>query len=408
MRILWLKTELLHPVDKGGKIRTYQMLRHINQAHDVTYLTLVKSDDPAAALRQADEYCHHLIPIMHAEATKFSARFYRDLAFNLSSPLPYAIQKYRSPAMQEAIEHELRERHYDAVVCDFLTPSVNFKGDAATPAVLFQHNVESMIWKRHYETQQQPLKRALFHNQWQKMLRYERDTCRHFDAVIAVSAADRDQMRDEFGIRNVFDVPTGVDTDYFRPLGGKPEPAELVFTGSMDWLPNEDAICFFAEMILPLVAQAIPAVKLTVVGRNPAARLREIAAADARIAVTGRVDDVRPYIDRAAAYVVPLRIGGGTRLKIYEAMAMAKPVISTTIGAEGLPLRDGRDLLIADEPEAFAHAVVRTLEDRMFAHQLGEQARSLVCERFGWEHAADSFIDICEGIAKKASKRRAA
>ena len=176
----------------------------------------------------------------------------------------------------------------------------------------------------------------------------------------------------------------------------------------MDWLPNEDAICFFAEKILPLVAQAIPEVKLTVVGRNPTTRLREIAAADARIRVTGRVDDVRPYIDRAAAYVVPLRIGGGTRLKIYEAMAMAKPVISTTIGAEGLPLNNGRDLLIADEPETFARAVVRTLEDRMLVRQLGEQARANVCERFGWEHAADSFIDICEGVARKASKRRAA
>jgi len=408
MRILWLKTELLHPVDKGGKIRTYQMLRHINQLHDVTYLTLIKHDEPIDALAQAGEYCRRLIPVKHAEIAKFSPQFYRDLAFNLGSSMPYAIQKYRSAAMQEAIEHELCSRQYDAVVCDFLTPSINFKSDAATPTVLFQHNVESSIWKRHYEIQQHPLKRALFYNQWQKMLRYERETCRQFNAVVAVSATDRDQMRDEFGLRNVYDVPTGVDTDYFRPLGGQPQPAELVFTGSMDWLPNEDAIAFFAERILPIIALSRPLVKLTVVGRNPSARLRELAAADARITVTGRVDDVRPYIDRAAAYVVPLRIGGGTRLKIYEAMAMAKPVISTTIGAEGLPLRDGKDLLIADEPEAFARAVLRAVDDQTFADQLGEKARALVCERFGWEHAADSFIDICGSISKKASKRQAA
>lgn len=408
MRILWLKTELLHPVDKGGRIRTYQMLRRIHQAHDVTYLTLVRPDDSGEGLEQAGEYCRRLIPIRHEEATKFSARFYRDLAFNFSSPLPYAIQKYRSAAMQEAIAQELRQRHYDAVVCDFLTPSVNFRPGAATPAVLFQHNVESMIWKRHYETQQQPLKRALFHNQWQKMLRYERETCQQFDAVVAVSAADRDQMRGEFGIRHVFDVPTGVDTEYFSPLGAAREPAELVFTGSMDWLPNEDGICYFIEKVLPLAAQAVPEVKLTVVGRNPTARLREVAEADARVTVTGRVDDVRPYIDRAAAYIVPLRIGGGTRLKIYEAMAMAKPVISTTVGAEGLPLRDGRDLLIADDAEAFARAIVRTLEDRASARRLGEQARQLVCERFGWEHAAESFVEICAGVTKQAGKRRAA
>jgi sugar transferase (PEP-CTERM/EpsH1 system associated) len=408
MRILWLKTELLHPVDKGGKIRTYQMLRRIGQAHDVTYLTLIRPGAPAEAQAKAREYCRQLIPIEHEEATKFSARFYRDLAFNLSSPLPYAIQKYRSAQMHEAVEQELRRGQYDAVVCDFLTPSVNFKPNGRTPAVLFQHNVESMIWKRHYETQHQPLKRALFHNQWQKMLRYERETCRQFDAVVAVSAADRDQMRDEFGIRNVFDVPTGVDTEYFRPLGGQRAATELVFTGSMDWLPNEDGIGFFIAEILPRVAEVVPDVKLTVVGRNPTARLREMAAADARITVTGRVDDVRPFINRAAVYVVPLRIGGGTRLKIYEAMAMAKPVISTTVGAEGLPLRDGRDLLLADDPETFARAILRTLEDERFARHLGEQARVLVCERFGWEHAARSFVEICDGVAKQASKRRAA
>ena len=408
MRILWLKTELLHPVDKGGKIRTYQMLRRIRQAHDVTYLTLVRADDPAESLTRAGEYCRRLIPIPHQEVTKFSTRFYRDLAFNLSSPLPYAIQKYRSAAMQEAIGHELQQAVYDAVVCDFLTPSVNFKPDPGTPAVLFQHNVESVIWKRHYETQRQPLKRALFHNQWQKMLHYERDTCRQFAAVVAVSAADREQMCGGFGIRHVFDVPTGVDTEYFRPLGGGRAADELVFTGSMDWLPNDDGICFFIEKILPRLAQARPDVRLTVVGRNPTARLRQMAAADPRITVTGRVDDVRPYIDRAAAYVVPLRIGGGTRLKIYEAMAMARPVVSTTVGAEGLPVRDGRDLLIADDAEAFARAVLRTLEDQALARRLGEQARALVCERFGWEHAADSFMQICEGVVRRASPRRAA
>jgi sugar transferase (PEP-CTERM/EpsH1 system associated) len=408
MQILWLKTELLHPVDKGGKIRTYQMLRHINRSHNVTYLTLVTPNEPVESLTQAGEYCHQLIPITHADAPKFSARFYRDLAFNLSSPLPYAIQKYRSQAMQQAIEHELNARHYDAVVCDFLTPSVNFRRTSATPAVLFQHNVESMIWKRHYETQPSPLKRALFHNQWQKMLRYERDICRQFDAVVAVSAADRDQMCDEFNLRNVYDVPTGVDTEFFRPLGGQTQATELVFTGSMDWLPNEDGICYFVETILPLIAEAVPDVKLTVVGRNPTARLKALADADTRITVTGRVEDVRPYIDRAAAYVVPLRIGGGTRLKIYEAMAMGKPVISTTIGAEGLPLRDGTDLLLADAPDAFAKAVVRTLTERALARQLSERARSLVCERFGWQHAAESFLAICDRVVRNTSKRRAA
>ena len=311
------------------------------------------------AFASASEYCARLIPVRWSEPRKFSARFYTDLAFNLGSPLPYAIQKYRSTAMKRAFLRECFERDYDLVVCDFLTPAINYIHSPARPAVLFQHNVESAIWRRHYETQTNRVKKAFFYNQWQKMYRYERDTCRAFNAVIAVSRADRDQMRDEFGVNEVYDVPTGVDTKYFRPLGNRPEPYNLVFTGSMDWIPNEDAIIYFAEKILPQISRRMPLVTLTVVGRNPSRRLKAIAEANKQIKITGRVDDVRPFIDSASAYVVPLRVGGGTRLKIYEAMAMGKPVISTTIGAEGLPVADGKELLIADEPEAFAGAAIR-------------------------------------------------
>lgn len=408
MRILWLKTELLHPVDKGGKIRTYQMLKHINRLHDVTYLTLAGHHEAPDALASASEYCSRLIPVGWSEPRKFSARFYADLAFNLGSPLPYAIQKYRSIAMKRAFLRECFDRDYDLVVCDFLTPAINYIHSPARPAVLFQHNVESGIWRRHYETQTNPVKKAFFYSQWQKMFRYERDTCRAFNAVIAVSRADRDQMRDEFGVNEVYDVPTGVDTKYFRPLGNRPEPCNLVFTGSMDWIPNEDAIIYFAEKILPQISRRLPLVTLTVVGRNPSRRLKAIAESNKQIKITGRVDDVRPYIESASAYVVPLRVGGGTRLKIYEAMAMGKPVISTTIGAEGLPVADGKDLLIADEPEAFAGAVVRLLSDARLAGRIGRQARATVCTNHGWERAASDFMKICEGVVGKRSRMRAA
>lgn len=408
MRILWLKTELLHPVDKGGKIRTYQMLKHINRLHDVTYLTLANQQDDPDALASANEYCARLVPVRWSETRKSSARFYTDLAFNLGSPLPYAIQKYRSTDMKRAFLRECFERDYDLVVCDFLTPAINYIHSPTRPAVLFQHNVESAIWRRHYETQTNRVKKAFFYNQWQKMYRYERDTCRAFNAVIAVSRADRDQMRDEFGVSEVYDVPTGVDTEYFRPLGNGPDPYNLVFTGSMDWMPNEDAIIYFAEKILPQITRRMPLVTLTVVGRNPSRRLKAIADANNQIKVTGRVDDVRPFIDSASAYVVPLRVGGGTRLKIYEAMAMGKPVISTTIGAEGLPVADGKELLIADDPEAFAGAAIRLLSDARLRERVGRRARATVCAHHGWERAASDFMKVCEGVVGKRSQMRAA
>jgi glycosyltransferase involved in cell wall biosynthesis len=195
-------------------------------------------------------------------------------------------------------------------------------------------------------------------------------------------------------------VPTGVDTDFFRPRKEvEREPNNLVFTGSMDWLPNEDAIQYFIKEIMPLIRQSVPGVVLTVVGRNPYQSLVDLSKRDSSVVVTGRVEDVRPYMERASVYVVPIRIGGGTRLKIYEAMAMEKPIVSTTVGAEGLPVKDCEELLLADEPSSFAEAVVRVLQQEAFATELGNRAARVVRERFGWDKVSATFAEICEGAA---------
>jgi glycosyltransferase involved in cell wall biosynthesis len=164
----------------------------------------------------------------------------------------------------------------------------------------------------------------------------------------------------------------------------------------MDWMPNQDAIAYFVADILPRIQRSVPTVSLTVVGRSPPAALEKLARTDASITVTGYVDDVRPYVERAAAYVVPLRVGGGTRLKIFEALAMERPVISTGIGAEGLPLRDGVDLLIGDTPDEFADAVIRVLSDPVVARRLGRSGAELVRNNYAWGRVADVFATTCE------------
>jgi glycosyltransferase involved in cell wall biosynthesis len=309
--------------------------------------------------------------------------------------------------MRKEIRERARAGKFDLVVCDFLAPAANVPFDLECPTVLFQHNVEAMIWKRHYEVQSNPIKKLYLYAQWLKMRAFERRMCRRFDSVVAVSQEDREQMGSEYGVDAVFEVPTGVDTNFFRPAGNqKLSPHNLVFTGSMDWLPNEDAISYFTEKVLPRIKLAIPDVTLTVVGRNPYASLRELARQDSSIEVTGRVDDVRPYMERAAAYIVPLRIGGGTRLKIYEAMAMEKAIISTTIGAEGLPVANGAELLLADTAEMFAAAVIRVLSDKQLATDLGNRAAATVRAKFGWERVAEQFGTICEETLALAVARR--
>ena len=398
MRILWLKTELLHPVDKGGKIRTFHMLKELKrQGHAITYLTLDDGAGSPDAHQRAEEYCDKLLSIKHHTRPKFSAGFYAELAANLASSLPYFIRKYRSEAMRREVLRLAPQDEFDVLVCDFLQPSVNVPEGLQMPTVLFQHNVEAMIWKRHYEVQSNPLKKLYLYGQWRKSFHYEGAACRRFDRVVAVSREDREKMESDYHLSGVADVPTGVDTEYFSPRADVArEPHNLVFTGSMDWLPNEDAIQYFTKEILPRIRQAVPDVVLTVVGRNPYQSLVELSRRDPSVVVTGRVEDVRPYMERAAAYVVPIRIGGGTRLKIYEAMAMEKPIVSTRIGAEGLPVEDGRELLLADEPEDFASRVVRVLKDEAFAEALGRRAGLVVRERFGWDRVSERFAEICE------------
>ena len=402
MRILWLKTELLHPVDKGGKIRTYNMLKELKRDHQITYLTLDDGSADRDARERAHEYCHELVCVPHQHREKFSKGFYVELLLNLASRFPYAIKKYESASMHRQIIERSNNQTIDVVICDFLAPAINVPRSLSCPTILFQHNVEAMIWKRHFEVASNALKKTYLRGQWRKMEKFEKEMCRRFDAVIAVSAEDRDQMRDEYGIDNVFEVPTGVDTEFFTPSGKERiDPHNLVFTGSMDWLPNEDAIRYYTDQILPIVRRSIPDATLTVVGRNPYPSLIELSRQDPSIVVTGRVEDVRPYMERAAAYVVPLRIGGGTRLKIFEAMAMEKPIVSTTIGAEGLPVTDGTELRIADTPETFAASVVDLLTNREAAKKLGEEAARVVRERFGWNGVAKRFAEICEATVRK-------
>lgn len=395
MKILWLKTELLHPVDKGGRIRTYQMLKELRKEHEITYLTL---DDGSAAPDARDlsnEYCSNLITVPHSVAPKFSPRFYAEIAGNLSSELPYFIAKYQSAAMRQKIEDVLAENAHDILVCDFLHPAINLPDEINIPTLLFQHNVEAMIWKRHYQVANNFGKRAYLRSQWHRAVAFEKQACSRFDAVVAVSKDDAEVFRSEYGHGRVFDIGTGVDTDYFTPVNGdRTTKPNIVFTGSMDWLPNSDAVQWFIKEIFPLIKQEVPEATFTVVGRDPFPEILELAKKDSSIKVTGRVDDVRPYMREAAVFVVPIRIGGGTRLKIFEAMAMGLPVVSTTIGAEGLRVTDGNEIVLRDSPDRFSRSVISLLQDRHIASKTAETACRVVRDKFGWSSIAKQFEDI--------------
>lgn len=395
MRILWLKSDLLLPLDKGGKLRTWHLMRHLARRHEITYLAFREPEQPAANVEGMKEVASRVETITRSEPTKGTLRFYADAALHLLDPLPYAVGKYRSAEYRRRLAHLLEEERFDLIVCDFLFPAVNLPKRLPCPAVMFTHNVESEIWRRHAETKSDAIGRLLYGAQYRRMLRYERRMLARFNGILAVSDADRETFARLYPgaiAQPAHVVPTGVDTEYFAPSAGSQQPARLIFTGSMDWLPNEDAMIYFCRDVLPAIRAEVPDVALTIVGRTPTPAVKKLAE-ERGVTVTGRVDDVRPFMRDALVYIVPLRIGGGTRLKIFEAMAMGKAVVSTTIGAEGLPVTDGEHVLLADDPATFARAVVHLIRDTGHRTRIEAAARALVLARYDWSAVAGELED---------------
>src|ERR1051325_4410740 len=274
MRMLWLKSDLLLPLDKGGKLRTWHLMRHLAREHEITYLAF---EEPGTARAHVDgmrEVAARIETIERSDPPKGSPRFYADAALHLLDPLPYAVGKYRSSAYRAKVNALLAEQRFDLVVCDFLVPAVNLPDRLPCASVIFTHNVEAEIWRRHADTKTTAFAKWLYAAQHRRMLRFEARTLARFDGVLAVSDADAhtfDRLYPGAITSPVHVVQTGVDTEYFRPSGRPPSAGDpqLVFTGSMDWLPNEDAMLYFHREILPLVRAEEPGVRLWIVGRAP-------------------------------------------------------------------------------------------------------------------------------------------
>jgi polysaccharide biosynthesis protein PslH len=400
MKILWIKTDFLHPTTRGGQIRTLEMLKPLHRRHEIHYVGFENPAEPEGVARSG-EYSTRAYPVTHRPPAKNSLAFAGQLARGLFSPIPVAIERWHSPAMERVVSDLITREPFDSIICDFLAPAPNL-GARINDAVVFQHNVESEIWRRHAEHAPDPFRRAYFRTQARRMFAFEKEICSRARRVVAVSEQDAKSIREMFGIPRVDVVPTGVDVEYFHPPAERAKKFDLVFVGSMDWMPNQDGVRFFLREILPLVRARRTGLKLAIVGRTPPDDFIEAARRDSAITVTGTVPDVRPFLWESTASIVPLRIGGGTRLKIFESMAAGTPVISTAVGAEGLEVRDGENILIADTPETFAGACLKLIEN---GGPIAEAGRRLVVEKYSWDAASAQFEKILLENAKAGAAR---
>ena len=393
MKILWVKAGKLLPVDSGGKIRSFNLLRHLARQHRVTLLSYYGGNRD----KDYESEIEHQLPgarTIHTGAPESTVAQSLDYLVRLPSSAPYAVKKFTDSAVRREVRQLLGNGGTDVAVCDFLSASLNFPAASATPVVLFQHNVETMLWRRMATTEKSPVRKLSYNIEARKMASYERAALKRFGHVIAVSDADRDAMLRLVPGCSITVVPTGVDTEKYKVVeSAVGDPPIVVFTGSMDWEPNIDAMEYFCEEIWPTILAEFPKARFQIVGRTPHPRVRRLASDS--VQVTGSVPSVTDYLKSATVVIVPLRIGGGTRLKVYEAMAMGKALVSTSIGAEGLDFTEGRDLYIADDAKSFGAAILNLLRDPGLRRHCEVNAAALAA-RYDWAQIARQFAQVLE------------
>ena len=409
MRILWVKADKLLPVQNGGNIRTYHVLRHLSARHELTFCSYYAGAADSEYELELQRQLPGAVAICtgKGELTGVTRGF--DYLLHLAADPPYAVSRFFHARVRKQIQTWYRTQRFDVAVCDFLDAAVNFPGRLNLPSVLFQHNVESEIWRRHSATAGNPLKKMLYGLEFRKMLRYERAEVRKFQHVIAVSENDRALMMKWIDGDRVTVVPTGVDLAQYRPEPGLAanavnESAPLItFVGAMDWEPNVDGLEFFCGDVWPVIKAEVPNARFRIVGRNPDRRVQKWATNDASIEVTGRVPSVVEHLRESSVVIVPLRIGGGTRLKIYEAMATAKAVVSTSVGAEGLDVHHGHDIMLADDARSFAQAVIMLLRDPELRRRY-ELAAAATAARYDWPAIGERFSEVLQSVAEKKAQ----
>ncbi len=405
MNILAVTTKSPYPLYEGRALRTFNLLREAARVHRVVLATYVQSAEEQEGLEMMRSVCAevHAIPLYLQHARLQLAG---DVIRSLCSSAPLHAVKYDTAAMRRLVSRIIAEQHIDIVHLDMLHLGELLPSCAGRPVVLVEHNVEWVLLDRRRKTERDFLRRVYIAHQTRRLRDYERRICERAAEVATVSSLDAEQLRALAPAGRYTSVPNGVDTKFFTPAGGTVVQNSLVYVGGLTWLPNLDAMRFFCAEVLPLIRAEIPDVTLNIVGKLPGRSIVAEFSAYAGVRLSGLVEDVRPHVAGAAAFVVPLRVGGGTRLKILDALAMAKAVVATRLGAEGLAVTHGADILLADDPAGFAREVTALLRDPARACRLGAAGRRLVEGTYDWSVIYRTMEAVYQSATRDAGERK--
>ena len=398
MNVVIAGGSLPYPPTAGNRIRTLNLTLRLAARHRITFV-YHRGSDPEES-RTAAAYLRErgveTLGVDHAVPAKSGPAFYARLAANLASPLPYSVATHIGPEMRRAVRSLAESQAVDLWQAEGAPYFEALRGLAGVRKVLMAHNVESQIWGRYHETEGRPLRKWYIARQWRKFERFEREAFAGSTRVVVVSDEDAALVRGRFGAERVDVVDNGIDRAYFGSVEPAREHDRILFLGGFDWRPNLDAVNQLLDVIFPAVWAIVPSAKLDLVGRNPPESLVRRARGMPDVTLHPDVPDVRPFLARSGVMAVPLRIGGGSRLKILEALATGLPVVSTRVGAEGLRLTAGHDLVVVERVEEMAAALVGCLRDPDAARSMAGCGRRLVLERYDWDVMADKLECIWE------------
>jgi glycosyltransferase involved in cell wall biosynthesis len=391
MRILFLSRWYPYPPDNGSKLRIFNLLKHLSTQHDIDLLSFTSEtlsdaqrDAMRAICRQVETVSYHPF---HPTSAKALAAFF--------SPLPRSVIDTHNLAMQACVERTISEHEYEVVIASQIDMAPYALSVTRAPKILEELQIAELY--EQFALESQPLKKIRRGLMWWKMTRYVRRLLRAFDACTVVSEPERNHALRIARTRGVYVVPNGVDMSYYAGAYGAPQPDTLIYAGALTYNANFDAVDFFARDILPSVQAQHPNVQLRVTGKADSALIERLPH-NRSLLFTGYVSDVRPLIAQSWLSIAPLRMGGGTRLKILEALALGTPVVATSKGAEGLELVAGRDLLLADTPANFAEAVLNLLHDAELRATLSHNGQQAV-KRYDWQRIGQDFCNWVEDIS---------
>lgn len=379
-----------YPTTSGKRLRSLNLVLPLAKRHRLTYLFRATPGHPdrEASINFLRDHGIEPLPVDQPLPRKGGVMFGLRLAANLLSPLPYSVASHLGTPLRQAVAAHAASRKVDLWHLEWsgLFPLL----PTGVRSVISSHNIDTLIWKRYYETETNHLKRWYVHNQWRKYENFERRVFHAVDRVMTVSEPDAVLAKSLFGLSRVDVVDNGIARPFFEEITGIRDPYRILFLGSLDWRPNHDGLRLLLDDLFPRVRQAESRATLAIVGRSPPAWLIERVRACAGAELHADVPDVRPWLAGSGVLAVPLRVGGGSRLKILEALAAGLPVVSTAVGAEGLEIVAGRDYTAAELPD-MADALLAAMRDPEQQRQRAQTGRQLVLERYDWRGLADKM-----------------